>query len=128
MNKLLFISLFSTLILTTSCQESEDFSHGKKIEINQEIQPICLDGFIKEQAWDNHLKVQKMVAHEKTEQPDNTQFYACINEDKFYFAFDVRDTTLVTSSFVNEFKIAENDRVGLFFSPLTPTIENYYCI
>lgn len=59
---------------------------------------------------------------------DNTRFSCNANHDRFYFSFDVTDSTMISPTPSDSERVVEDeDRVEVFFSPTMSLRNKYYC-
>jgi chondroitin AC lyase len=115
-----YFFIIGALLSLVSCKEG--------ISLRYEEGYIRIDGTIDEPAWSAHRLFRGMVSPWVQDRTDCTEFYACIHNRKFCFAFSVVDTTLTVHAYAGEKSVETEDRVELFFDRSGGRMEHYYCI
>jgi hypothetical protein len=88
---------------------------------------ITVDGIISEGEWELNDFVNGLTNPWKDRDQDETRFKCFISKDRFYFYFNVIDTTIVMYDYEDEQTVKKEDRAELFFSP-DKSLKQYYCI
>jgi hypothetical protein len=92
-----------------------------------ELLPVQVDGRLLEPAWEKAERHTLVYPWSKNTAPA-TEFRAMADAERLYFAFEVADPDLmVTTNFMGESTLDQEDRVEIFFAR-DAALSRYYCL
>lgn len=90
--------------------------------------PPRVDGAIDDAAWQSASRLEQLQFPWRAMEPPATVFRALADCERFYFAFEASDTSVVVRESVeSENQLDQEDRVELFLA-CDVRLSNYYCV
>lgn len=99
-----------------------------EIVIPQANLQVEIDGIVRDEEWERTKKIGSFVSPWSGDKKDRgTEFFAFADTGYFYFAYRVKDATMLFPPYREETDVARGDRVEIFFAGHRD-LKEYYCL